>query len=60
MIGNQYSLKDVYEAEASLDISAAAAAAALLDLPARHQILFVFLYMDEKRREFKSHMTLRV
>ena len=58
MIGNQYSLKDVYEAEASLDISAAAAA--LLDLPARHQILFVFLYMDEKRREFKSHMTLRV
>lgn len=59
MIGNQYSLKDVYEAEASLDISAAAAAA-LLDLPARHQILFVFLYMDEKRREFKSHMTLRV
>ena len=41
MIGNQYSLKDFYEAEASLDISAAAAAA-LLDLPARHQILVVF------------------
>jgi len=52
MIGNQYSLKDVYEAEASLDISAAAA---LLDLPARHQILFLFFHIWMRKEGNSSH-----